>query len=136
MGTAAGVAESVKAVLEGYGHHTDIINNFTQHTLKRDDVLLVCTSNTGMGDLPQNIIPFFKFLLEENPPIAGLQYGVINLGDSSYMSFAEAGKILDDKLADLGANRLGEPLVIDAIYDDDPEEKASEWIADWQSLIR
>lgn len=135
MGTAAGTAASVKAVLEGFGHDVSIDSDPDQQPLSKDDIVLVCTSNTGMGDLPPNILPLFTHLVRENPAVAGMRYGIINLGDSSYMSFAEAGKTMDETLQDLGAVRVGEPLVLDAIYVDDPEQEAAEWAQQWQTQL-
>ncbi|VUD68920.1 Sulfite reductase [NADPH] flavoprotein alpha-component [Thalassocella blandensis] len=135
MGTATGVAATAQAILEGYGHHVSIDSDLTQQPLNSSDIVLVCTSNTGMGDLPHNIVPFYSELTQNNPAITGMRYGVINLGDSSYMNFAEAGKLLDQTLEDMGAVRIGEPLILDAIYVDDHEEEAGEWIEQWQALI-
>jgi len=135
MGTAAGVARSVQTVLEGFGHEVRLVENFEAQQFDLKSIILVCTSNTGMGDLPENITPFYSHLVTQYPAIAGTPYGIINLGDSSYPNFAEAGKLMDDTLADLGARRLGEPLVLDAILVDDHEQEAATWIAQWQALI-
>lgn len=136
MGTAADVAATAQAILEGYGHTVTINSDLKQHPLTVDDVVLVCTSNTGMGDLPQNIQPFYNELTQSPPAIAGMRYGVINLGDSSYPNFAEAGKRIDLALEDIGAVRVGEHFIMDAIYVDDHEEEASEWVEQWQTLIK
>jgi len=135
MGTAAGVARSVQTALEGFGHEVRLVENFEAQQFDLKSIILVCTSNTGMGDLPENITPFYNHLVTQYPAIAGTPYGIINLGDSSYPNFAEAGKLMDDTLADLGARRLGEPLVLDAILVDDHEQEAATWIAQWQALI-
>jgi len=137
MGTALEVAEAVAATLEGCGHHPHVNSEFQAGQLSEDadEVLLICTSNTGMGDLPANIQPFYVHLLNDLPPIAGRRYGLITLGDSSYPDFAQAGTTLDEALADLGANRLGEPLVLDAIMTTDPAEDACDWAMQWESHL-
>ncbi len=137
MGTALEVAEAVAATLEGCGHQPRVNSEFQAGQLSEDadEVLLICTSNTGMGDLPANILPFYVHLLNDLPPIAGRRYGVITLGDSSYPDFAQAGTTLDEALADLGANRIGDPLVLDAIMTTDPVEDACNWAMQWESQL-
>ena len=100
-----------------------------------DEILLLCHSNTGAGELPDNIEPIYLHLTRDYPRIAGKRYGVINLADSSYNTFNEAGRMLDAAFADLGAVRIGEPLVLDACSGDNPEAHTRDWIHTWgQSL--
>lgn len=137
MGTASDVAATVAATLEQGGHQTRINNPFQPDLLteNREEVLLICTSNTGMGDLPANIAPFYAHLVSDCPPIAGRRYGIINLGDSSYPNFAQAGARLDETMADLGAVRLGEPLIMDAVLIDDHQTEASNWAMHWEKQL-
>ena len=82
-----------------------------------------------------NIEPIYLHLTRDYPRIAGKRYGVINLADSSYNTFNEAGRMLDAAFADLGAVRIGEPLVLDACSGDNPETQTRDWIHAWgQSL--
>lgn len=137
MGTALEVAEALQGRLREAGHRVDIVTAFAPSDLEgpADQVVLICTSNTGMGDLPQNIVPFYAHLTGAYPRLEGRRYGLINLGDSSYPNFAEAGRTLDAAMADLGAVRLGEPLVLDAIYTDDPTEQALDWARHWMQQL-
>jgi MioC protein len=137
MGTAEAVAGDLKDRLESKGIVTivnplpeieDLLDN-------PDDTLLICTANTGAGDLPGNIQPLYLALMRDNPNIAGRRYGVINLGDSSYTTFGEAGRAIDHAMSELGATRIGEPLVLDAISGDDPSELALEWIENWAAQL-
>jgi flavodoxin len=100
-----------------------------------DEILLLCHSNTGAGDLPDNILPVYLHLTRDYPPLAGKRYGVINLADSSYSTFNDAGRMLDAAFADLGAVRLGEPLVLDACSGDNPELLTKEWVTHWATLL-
>lgn len=133
MGTALEVAQAIQQVFHQAGHQVRVNADFRKGQLEEnpEEVILICTSNTGMGDLPLNIAPFYEHLKNDYPRIAGRRYGVINLGDSSYPNFAQAGKTLDDAMADLGAKRIGEPLVLDAIYNNDPGAEARTWAEDW-----
>lgn len=136
MGTALEVAQAVAATLEGCGHTVQVNPQFQPGQLSdSEELLLICTSNTGMGDLPANIAPLYAHLLTDPPPLVGRRYGVINLGDSSYPNFAEAGATLDNALADVGATRVGEPLVLDAILTDDHADEACAWVQQWEQLL-
>lgn len=136
MGTALEVAQNMEQALIALDHQVQINPQFRKDHLSDPlEVLLICTSNTGMGDLPMNIIPFYQHLTNDYPRLVGRRYGVVNLGDSSYPNFAQAGKTLDDALADLGAERIGEPLVLDAIYDNDPVTTARDWVQRWSALL-
>lgn len=137
MGTTETVAEAVAIELRQLGHEVSV--NFqaeiTDITDKEQDILLVCTSNTGSGELPDNIQPLYLQLTRDFPRIAGRRYGVINLGDSSYATFNEGGRAIDAALEDLGAERIGEPLVLDACEGLDPEEEAISWVKDWVNKL-
>ena len=135
MGTALVVAESLKASLESHGHHAKVSANFQPQAFLDDEIFLVCTSNTGMGDLPENILPFYAFITQQFPKLAGKPYGLVNLGDSSYPNFAQAGTLIADALDDLGATCLGEPLVMDAILVDDYAQEAKQWCDNWSTLL-
>lgn len=137
MGTAESVAGTAKDVLEAAGLEavvnplpevSDIIDN-------PDDIILICTSNTGAGDLPGNIQPLYLGLTRDFPAIGGRRYGVINLGDSSYATFGEAGRAIDHAMADIGATRIGEPLVLDACSGDDPHEAVTNWLPEWVAQL-
>ncbi|WP_339900232.1 flavodoxin domain-containing protein [uncultured Gilvimarinus sp.] len=133
MGTAESVASDIKDRLDSKGIDNIVnplpeIDDLLDHP---NDTLLICTSNTGAGDLPGNIQPLYLSLVRDFPRIAGRRYGVINLGDSSYTTFGEAGRAIDHAMSELGASRIGEPLVLDASSGDDPSELALEWLDNW-----
>ncbi len=43
--------------------------------------------------------------------------------------------MLDAAFEDLGATRIGEPLVLDASSGDDAATLAREWVQDWVKLL-
>lgn len=136
-GNAEQIAELASDELAHRGHSVSV-NHYAQvEDLVRspEEVLLICTSNTGAGDLPDNLQPLYVQMTREYPAIAGRRYGVINLGDSSYATFGEAGRAIDEAFTDLGAQRIGEPLVLDASSGDDPEVLTREWLDRWASLL-
>lgn len=137
MGTAETVAETVAAELRQLNHEVTVNFQADVNDILRDndEVLLICTSNTGSGELPDNIQPLYLQLTRDFPQIAGRRYGVINLGDSSYTTFNEGGRALDEALADLGAQRVGGPLVIDACEGMDAEEESIVWVKEWAKQL-
>lgn len=135
MGQAEAVAAAMAAELQQLGFKVRVNLAFNKGDWAQDELLLVCTSNTGMGNLPANIAPFYAHLVNDYPAIAGRRYGVVNLGDSSYPDFAQAGRTLDEALADLGAVRVGEPLVMDAVYTEDYPGDARAWARGWGAAL-
>ncbi len=138
MGTTLDVAKTAQSILEGAGHSASLVESYSGSDMSIFDpssILLVCTSSTGMGDLPQNIVPFYLTLTQKFPAIAGMKFGLISLGDSSYPNFAQAGNIIEEALLDIGAVSLGDKLVLDAITVDDHEEEAEKWLQSWVALL-
>jgi len=136
-GAAEQVAEIAAEKLREHGHQVTLNTYARAQDLTRDadEILLLCHSNTGSGELPDNILPIYLHLTRDYPRIAGKRYGVINLADSSYSTFNEAGQMLDAAFADLGAVRIGEPLVIDACVGDDADAMTREWVNEWTKLL-
>lgn len=141
IGSVYGAAEQVADIaairLRELGHEVSLNTYARPEDLVRnsDEILLLCHSNTGAGELPDNIEPVYLHLTRDYPRIAGKRYGVINLADSSYNTFNEAGRMLDAAFADLGAVRIGEPLVLDATSGDSPEALTVEWINEWAKQL-
>jgi len=137
MGTAEQVAEIAAERLRSLGHSVRLNTYATAADVVSEsgEILLLCHSNTGAGDLPDNILPLYLELTRDFPSLAGKRYGVINLGDSSYVTFNEAGRMLDAAFADVGAVRLGEPLVLDAASGDDRQSLTLTWIDHWATLL-
>lgn len=134
MGTAQACAQLAQAQLQ---EQFDVTVNtaFNREDLQKSDIILICTSNTGVGDLPSNIVPFYRVLIEEYPAIAGMRYGLINLGDSNYPSFGKAGQTLDFAMSELGAERIGEPLVLDASDSCEQEPRLRQWLEQWSGQL-
>lgn len=135
-GGALDVAEQVQPLFEQAGYAVTIFDQPTLADLldSPTDLALFCTSTTGSGDFPGNIIPLVRELNETGPSLAELRYGLIALGDSSYVdSFCGAGRMLDQLLQGLGASRLGERLEIDAMETFMADDAAIPWVEAWIS---
>ncbi len=89
-GNALLVAEEAEAILSGLGHKAKVfedpeIQDWEPYSGK---YVLVVTSTTGQGDLPDSIVPLYEGMKDMYQP--HLRYGIIALGDSTYANFAAA----------------------------------------------
>lgn len=133
-GGALDVAEQVQPLFEQAGYEVAIFDQPTLADLLETptDLALFCTSTTGSGDFPGNLTGMLRELQEASPSLVELRYGLIALGDSSYVdSFCGAGRALDELLQGLGAVRLGERLEIDAMETFMADDAAIPWVETW-----
>ncbi|WP_355662175.1 flavodoxin [Halomonas salifodinae] len=133
-GGALDVAEQLKPLFEQAGYQVTVLEQASLADLvdDRPDLALFCVSTTGSGDFPGNIVPLVRELEEQSPGLVGLRYGVIALGDSSYVdTFCGAGRSLDALLEDQGASRLGERLEVDAMETFMADDAALPWAEAW-----
>jgi sulfite reductase (NADPH) flavoprotein alpha-component len=101
--------------------------DYKPRALKDEQDLLVVTATHGEGDPPPNAVGFFEFLAgRKAPKLEGVRFGVLSLGDSTYEHYCSAGRQLDERLEELGAERLLDRVDCDVDYEDD----AAAWIAD------
>lgn len=136
-GSAEMVADAVRTRLHKLGFTCEMDTSFDDASvLPEGEVLLVCCSTTGIGDLPQNIRPLFEKLETSKPSLLSTRFGIIGLGDRNYKeSYLGGPKKWDALLASLGATRLGEILALDASEHLAPDEDAAKWVQEWVSLI-
>ena len=136
-GTQTGTAEELAYDIEKLSKDKGVdckvfeLDDITMVKLKEINKLLIVTSTTGDGEVPDNGLTFWEnlsSLTELN--ISNLKYGVLALGDSSHYDFCNAGKIIDEKLQDLGANRI-----IDRQECDFDTEGSMEWSEKFLNLI-
>ncbi|ATJ82902.1 flavodoxin domain-containing protein [Halomonas beimenensis] len=133
-GGALDVAEQIQPLFEEAGYRVEIFDQPTLDDLvgSPTDLALFCVSTTGSGDIPGNLLPFVRDLEAKSPGLVGLRYGLIALGDSSYVdSYCGAGRALDELLQGQGATRLGERLEIDAMETFMADDAALPWVAEW-----
>ena len=98
-----------------------------------DALYVICSSTYGTGDVPDNAQAFYASLDSQPRFLGHVRYGLITLGDSLQypQTFANGGRRFDERLRDLGAVRIGEPLILDASSDDDPETVGAAWCREW-----
>ena len=100
-----------------------------------DAIYLICSSTYGSGDVPDNARALYESM-DANPQFLGhVRYGVIALGDRTYLqTYCLGGKKFDERLQDLGAQRIGDVWCHDASSGTMPESEGSEWCRQWLTL--
>lgn len=139
VGTTTQTAESVAQSIE-----LDCADLVEQIEVQRMDGLdasvfdepalfLICTATYGSGDVPDNAQALLASLCSAPTYLGHVRYGVMALGDQgSYpMTFAMGGRQFDEKLSDLGAQRLGEVWTHDASSGIVAEDAGIAWCRDW-----
>jgi len=96
------------------------------------EAILAVTSTTGMGALPDNLIPLYSALRDQLPAaLRGLPGAVMGLGDSSYGdTFCGGGEQMRELFAELGVNEVLPMLRLDSSESVTPESDAEPWLAD------
>ena len=98
----------------------------------KDAIYLICTSTYGQGDVPDNARALYESMSATPEFLGHVKYGVIALGDRTYLqTFCFGGKKFDERLTDLGAQRLGEVWCHDASTGTMPEEEGTVWCRQW-----
>lgn len=136
-GGALLTARDIKKTLDAEGHTVTVLENPALEDITgNDDALLVCTSTTGQGEVPANLLPFYVALRDQLPQQSGRPFGVIVLGDSSYGdTFCGAGDLMEEALFETAARKVGDTLRIDALETTEPEAEALPWVREWLGKI-
>ena len=98
FGNAENLACDVEQALVAKGHQVTLYDNADMSHLVEggDEAILVVTSTTGQGELPDNLQLFYQQLTVNLPQLTHLPYGLITLGDSSYQNFCGAGDKMEE----------------------------------------
>jgi MioC protein len=137
-GTAEMVADEIATAISDAGGAARVVRMEKASIPLMSTILtaIICSSTYGTGDVPDNGQAFYDALGAERPDLSNLRYGVIALGNSIYpQTFCHGGIRFDERLAALGAHRIGDRLEHDAsgsIYADDA---ALEWIEHWLEAL-
>ena len=107
-GTAEDVANLLndKASKMGFITNQQELNDVTMSDFAKMDNVAIVTSTTGEGDLPTNGEDFWLDLKDTDLDLNKINYSVCALGDRSHKNFCGAGKKVDEKLQQLGANKI------------------------------
>jgi MioC protein len=139
VGTTTGTAECVAQSIEL--DCADLVDEI--ETVRMDGLgievfdepalFLICTATYGSGDVPDNAQALYASLSASPKFLGHVRYGVMSLGDQgSYpMTFAGGGWRFDERLQDLGAQRLGDVWTHDASGDESAEDAGMAWARQW-----
>lgn len=131
-GNSTDLARRVKVQAEAKGLKVTLADmaGYKTRQLKDEQDLLVIVSTHGEGDAPEPAAAFFEFLFSRKAPkLAGIRFAVLGLGDSTYEHFCGAAKRLDERLLELGAERLADRIDCDVDYEDPAAGWAAETLA-------
>ena len=104
-------------------------------TAEEDAIYLICSSTYGQGDVPDNARRLYDSLDAQAKFLGHVRYGVIALGDRTYLqTFCFGGKKFDERLQGLGAQRIGEVWCHDASAGTLPETEGAAWCREWLAL--
>jgi MioC protein len=137
-GTAELVADEVRDALAPAGVAAEVVMMDGQgpEVFRRPGPFLICSSTYGQGDVPDNAQALYGALGTQRPDLGHVVYGVIALGDRTYVqTFCNGGRRFDAILKELGARRVGEILFHDASAGTFPEEVAVAWVRDWIGVL-
>ncbi|MBE0506042.1 MAG: flavodoxin domain-containing protein [Marinospirillum sp.] len=136
-GGAVDVAELLGDIAERAGMSIRLNEMPNLQALDGQSALLVVTSTTGSGELPENLQPLYQQLQQQPVSLVGRPCGVVALGDSSYgETFCAAGQLFEDLLVDLGAVSLQPMLKIDALEFFQPSDGVGNWMDEWLSALQ
>jgi sulfite reductase (NADPH) flavoprotein alpha-component len=125
-GNARGVAESLVGLARTRGLEPRLSSmaDYRPRDLARERLLLVVVSTQGEGEPPESARELYAFLHGKRAPrLAGLHFGVIGLGDSSYEHFCKTAHDFTERLTALGGQPLLAPQYCDVLY----QEVANNW---------
>ncbi|WP_448105764.1 flavodoxin [Pseudomonas juntendi] len=139
-GTAEEVARHAETKLKAAGYQAWHAARATLQELEgfAPQALLAVTSTTGMGELPDNLMPLYSSLRDSLPAaFRGLPGAVIALGDSSYGdTYCGGGEQLRELFAELGVREVQPMLQLDASETVTPETDAEPWLAELADALK
>ncbi len=94
--------------------------------LAKMEYLLIITSTYGEGEMPDNAQLLWEAINADTAPkMENTQFSILALGDTSYDLFCQAGIDWDNRLEQLGAQRLYDRADCDVVFD----ETSASWIS-------
>jgi len=139
FGTADLVADDAQELLAASGLKVSRLRSLNLDALLalQSDALLICTSTTGMGELPEPLVPLFHEMRDRFPLLTGVPFGVIALGDAAYGdTFCQAGDEFRELLLELQAREAEPMLRLDASETVTPETDAEPWLQSFAAALQ
>ena len=125
-GNARRLAEQVRDDLIAAKLNVNLVNagDYKFKQIGQEKLLLIVASTQGEGEQAEEAVALHKFLQSKKAPqMKDTAFAVFALGDTSYEFFCQAGKDFDNRLGELGAERLLDRVDADVEY----QAQAEEW---------
>ena len=120
-GTAESLAKKLAKAAKAKGRPAKAVDVETLDldTLAGFGDLAIVASTHGEGDPPDPAMRFTDLLkAASGTPLAGVRFAVLALGDSNYARFCGFGRWLDERIGELGGERLCERVDCDVEVDE------------------
>ena len=102
------------------------LRDYRPRALSRVENALFIIATHGIGEPPDGTEIFFEYWLSDKAPgLNSLNYSILALGDSSYVDFCETGRVLDERLQQLGATSVVDRVDCDLDF----EPAADDWVS-------
>ena len=134
-GNGRKISEKLLAAVQALGIQARMVKggDYQPREIAKEKLLYIVISTHGDGDPPDEARGLYEFLgTKRAPQLPELQYSVLALGDTSYPKFCEAGRVIDERLAKLGAKRLLPRVECDVDF----EKLAKSWSEDALARVR
>ncbi|ECH9259553.1 NADPH-dependent assimilatory sulfite reductase flavoprotein subunit [Salmonella enterica subsp. enterica] len=134
-GNARRVAEALCDDLLAANLNVTLVNagDYKFKQIASEKLLVIVTSTQGEGEPPEEAVALHKFLFSKKAPtLNDTAFAVFSLGDTSYEFFCQAGKDFDNKLAELGGERLLDRVDADVEY----QSAAAQWCARMVDVLK
>ena len=134
-GNGRKISDKLLAAVQALGMQARVVKagDYQPREIAKEKLLYVIISTHGDGDPPDEARGLYEFLgTKRAPQLPELQYSVLALGDTSYPKFCEAGRVVDERLAKLGAKRLLPRVDCDVDF----EKLAQTWADDALARVR
>ncbi len=122
-GNTQNVSETIEGILTEKGSDVTVesVSDADSDAIAAADLVLLGCSTWGEGELQEDFIDFYEDMSSDD--FSGKNVAVFGCGDSAMFPhvFCEAVKLIEEKVADCGANVLCEGLKVDGDVDDNED---------------
>eukprot|EP00741_Cyanophora_paradoxa_P005661 tig00000939_g5488.t1 len=107
-GNAENLAKRIHEALAARGWDAPFtnMNSYDEASFVKEPLVVFVTSTTGDGDAPDNAAKFMRWLKRKTHSetlLSGMKYTVLGLGDTNYSRYQAVPRLVDQRLAALGA---------------------------------
>ncbi|MFQ6247748.1 NADPH-dependent assimilatory sulfite reductase flavoprotein subunit [Yersinia enterocolitica] len=137
-GNARRLAEQLRDDLLAAKLNVNLVNagDYKFKQIAQERLLVIVASTQGEGEPAEEAVALHKFLFSKKAPkLPETAFAVFGLGDTSYEHFCQAGKDFDNKLAELGAQRLLERVDADVEYQESAQQWRQQIVAAFQARV-